>query len=42
MIEEARSILIRLNDPILMRLVDVTDLRLDTYFRKELKFNPKI
>ena len=40
MIEEARSILIRLNDPILMRLVDVTDLRLDTYFRKELKFNP--
>jgi hypothetical protein len=42
MIEEARSILIRLNDPILMRLVDVTDLRLDTYFRKELKFIPKI
>jgi hypothetical protein len=40
MIEEARSILIRLNDPILMRLVDVTDLRLDTYFRKELKFIP--
>jgi hypothetical protein len=40
MIAEARAILNRLNDPILMRLVDVTDLRLDTYFRKELKFNP--
>lgn len=40
MIEEARAILLRLNDPILMRLVDVTDMRLDTYFRKELKFFP--
>jgi hypothetical protein len=39
MIAEARTILNKLNDPILMRLVDVTDLRLDTYFRKELKFN---
>lgn len=42
MIAEAREILNRLNDPILIRLVDVTDLRLDTYFRKELKFNPNI
>jgi len=40
MISEARAILKRLNDPILMRLVDVTDLRLDTFFRKDLKFKP--
>jgi hypothetical protein len=39
MIGEAHAILNRLNDQILMRLVDVTNLRLDTYFRKELKFN---
>ena len=38
MISESRAILARLNDPFLVRLVDVTDLRLDTYFRKELKF----
>jgi hypothetical protein len=38
MIVESRSILSRLNDPFLTRLVDVTELRLDTYFRKELKF----
>jgi hypothetical protein len=37
MIEEARSILNRLNDHFLGRLVDVTELRLNTYFRKELK-----
>ncbi len=37
MIGQARSILARLNDPYLARLVDVTELRLDTYFRKELK-----
>lgn len=38
MIAESRSILARLNDPFLVRLVDVTELRLDAYFRKELKF----
>jgi hypothetical protein len=37
MIDRARAILARLNDPCLGRLVDVTELRLDTYFRKELK-----
>lgn len=37
MIAEARSILKRLDDPYLVRLVDVTELRLDTFFRKELK-----
>ncbi len=36
MIAQARSILARLQDPHLARLVDVTELRLDTYFRKEL------
>jgi hypothetical protein len=36
MIARARSILARLQDPYLVRLVDVTELRLDTYFRKEL------
>ena len=36
MIAQARSILARLQDPYLVRLVDVTELRLDTYFRKEL------
>lgn len=39
MIEEARCILDRLNDHILVRLVDVTELRLDTFFRKELKMS---
>jgi hypothetical protein len=32
----ARSMLAQLNDPYLARLVDVTELRLDSYFRKEL------
>ncbi|MBI1277735.1 MAG: hypothetical protein GC179_06370 [Anaerolineaceae bacterium] len=38
MIDQCHIILKRLNDPFLVRLVDVTDLRLDSYFRKELKF----
>ncbi len=38
MIAQCHAILKRLNDPFLMRLVDVTDLRLVSYFRKELKF----
>lgn len=38
MLSEARDILQRLNDPFLVRLVDVTDLRLQTYFRKELHY----
>lgn len=37
MINQARSILKRLNDPYLVRLVDVTELRLDSFFKKELK-----
>jgi hypothetical protein len=37
MIAEARSILTRLNDTMLFRMVDVTELRLDAYFRKDLK-----
>lgn len=37
LIRQARSILDRLDDHFLVRLVDVTELRLDTYFRKELK-----
>jgi hypothetical protein len=37
MIAESHSILARLEDPFLVRLVDITDLRLDSYFRKELK-----
>jgi hypothetical protein len=37
MIAESRAILARLEDPYLARLVDVTDLRLESYFRKELK-----
>ncbi|MGE5377653.1 MAG: hypothetical protein ACM3XO_21540 [Bacteroidota bacterium] len=36
MIARARSLLKELNDPCLERLVDVTELRLDSYFRKEL------
>jgi hypothetical protein len=36
MIARARSLLTELNDPCLTRLVDVTELRLDSYFRKEL------
>jgi len=34
MIGQARSILARLDDHFLTRLVDVTELRLDNYFRK--------
>ena len=37
MIAEARAILARLDDRLLVRMVDVTELRLDTYFRKEFK-----
>ena len=37
MIRESRDILARLDDPFLARLVDVTDLRLEAYFRKDLK-----
>ena len=39
MINQAREILQRLNDGYLTRLVDVTEARLDSYFRKELKMN---
>jgi hypothetical protein len=39
MIEQARSILNRLDDRFLVRLVDVTELRLDTYFRKDFKIS---
>ncbi len=37
MINQSRAILARLNDTILVRLVDVTEARLDAFFRKELK-----
>ena len=37
MITRARSILARLDDSMLVRLVDVTELRVDAFFRKELK-----
>lgn len=37
MIAQARSIVARLDDSLLVRLVDVTELRLDSYFRKQLK-----
>jgi hypothetical protein len=37
MLTEARAILARLQDPYLVRLVDVTELRLESYFRRELK-----
>ncbi len=37
MIAEARAILARLDDRFLGRLVDVTEMRLEAYFRKELK-----
>jgi hypothetical protein len=36
MIQKSRAILTNLNDRFLFRLVDVTELRLDQYFRKEL------
>ena len=37
LIKQSRSILDQLNDRFLVRLVDVTELRLDTYYRKVLK-----
>jgi hypothetical protein len=37
MIAESRTILARLNDSILVRLVDLTESRLDTFFRNKLK-----
>ena len=37
MINQSREILQRLNDGYLTRLVDVTEARLDSYFRKDLK-----
>jgi hypothetical protein len=37
MIDQSMAILTRLEDPFLVRLVEVTDLRLETYFKKELK-----
>lgn len=37
MIAQSRSILERLNDPCLVRLVDVTEARLDSFFQKEMK-----
>lgn len=37
MIAQSRAILARLNDPYLVRLVDVTEARVEAYFRKELK-----
>ena len=37
MIAQARSILKRLNDPYLVRLVDVTEARLDSFFQKDMK-----
>lgn len=37
MIAQSREMLVQLNDPFLARLVDVTDLRLESFFRKELK-----
>lgn len=40
MIAQARSILARLDDSLLVRLVDVTEARLDAFFRKEMKLNP--
>jgi hypothetical protein len=37
MIAESRAILKKLNDPYLVRLVDVTEARLDTFFKKMMK-----
>jgi hypothetical protein len=37
MIVKARETLARLEDPILVRLVDITELRLERYFRQDLK-----
>jgi len=38
MIVQARAILERLNDPYLVRLVNVTEVRLDSFFKKELNY----
>jgi hypothetical protein len=40
MLDQSRAILRRLDDVFLVRLVDITGFRLETYFRKELKFSP--
>ena len=37
MIALSRIVLDRLNDRFLVRLVDITELRLDNYFRRDLK-----
>lgn len=37
MIAQSRTILKELNDPYLVRLVDVTEARVDSYFKKELR-----
>lgn len=37
MIDQSRAILARLDDPCLGRLVDVTEARLDSFYRKEMK-----
>lgn len=37
MIDQSRAILNRLNDPYLVRLVDVTEARLDSFFQQDLK-----
>ncbi len=39
MINQSRVILERLQDEYLVRFVDVTELRLENYFRKELKMD---
>lgn len=39
MIDQSRAMLMRLNDPHLLRLVDVTEMRLHAFYRKELKFD---
>ena len=40
LIAQSRAILVRLNEPLLGRLVDVTEARLETFFRKELRLRP--
>jgi hypothetical protein len=37
MLNQSRDVLIRLDDGYLVRFVEVTELRLENYFRKELK-----
>jgi hypothetical protein len=39
LIEQSRNLLDELNDHVLERLVDITELRLEKYFAKELKMN---